>query len=68
MLGLSILQEPFSKIPIIVKDDWGFYAARVHNTYILEGITMLQEGYPAAMIENIGRQAGMPKGAFGFGR
>ncbi|HMO39063.1 MAG TPA: 3-hydroxyacyl-CoA dehydrogenase NAD-binding domain-containing protein [Saprospiraceae bacterium] len=50
------------KTPIIVKDDWGFYAARVQNTYILEGITMLQEGYPPALIENIGQQAGMPKG------
>ncbi len=51
------------KTPIIVKDDWGFYAARVQNTFILEGITMLQEGYPPALIENIGTQAGMPKGA-----
>lgn len=54
------------KIPIIVKDDWGFYAARVQNTYILEGITMLQEGYSPALIENIGRQTGMPKGALSF--
>jgi 3-hydroxyacyl-CoA dehydrogenase / enoyl-CoA hydratase / 3-hydroxybutyryl-CoA epimerase len=51
------------KYPIIVKDDWGFYAARAQNTYILEGITLLQEGYPPSLIENLGRQAGMPKGA-----
>ena len=51
------------KTPIIVKDDWGFYAARVRNTYILEGITMLQEGFPPALIENLGTQAGMPQGA-----
>lgn len=51
------------KTPIIVKDDWGFYAARVRNTYILEGITMLQEGFPPALIENLGRQTGMPQGA-----
>ncbi|MCH2083071.1 MAG: 3-hydroxyacyl-CoA dehydrogenase NAD-binding domain-containing protein [Saprospiraceae bacterium] len=51
------------KIPIVVKDDWGFYAARVQNTFILEGITMLQEGYPPALIENLSKQAGMPKGA-----
>ncbi|MCB0552297.1 MAG: enoyl-CoA hydratase/isomerase family protein [Phaeodactylibacter sp.] len=51
------------KTPIVVKDDWGFFAARVQNTYILEGITMLQEGYPPALIENLGRQAGMPHGA-----
>lgn len=54
------------KIPIIVKDDWGFYVARVQNTYILEGITLLQEGYPPALIENLGLQAGMPKGALAF--
>ncbi len=49
------------KIPIIVKDEWGFYVARVQNTYILEGITMLQEGIAPAVIENLSRQAGMPK-------
>jgi 3-hydroxyacyl-CoA dehydrogenase / enoyl-CoA hydratase / 3-hydroxybutyryl-CoA epimerase len=50
------------KIPIIVKDGWGFYAARVQNTYVLEGITLLQQGLPPALIENIGVQLGMPKG------
>ena len=51
------------KTPIIVKDNWGFYAARVQNTYILEGITMLKEGYPPALIENLGKQAGMARSA-----
>ncbi|MFT5167336.1 MAG: 3-hydroxyacyl-CoA dehydrogenase/enoyl-CoA hydratase/3-hydroxybutyryl-CoA epimerase [Saprospiraceae bacterium] len=51
------------KTPIIVKDSWGFFASRVQNTYILEGLTMLEEGYPPALIENLGIQAGMPKGA-----
>jgi 3-hydroxyacyl-CoA dehydrogenase/enoyl-CoA hydratase/3-hydroxybutyryl-CoA epimerase len=51
------------RTPIVVKDDWGFYVARVQNTYILEGITMLQEGYAPAIIENLGLQAGMPTGA-----
>lgn len=50
------------KLPLVVKDSWGFFAARVQNTYILEGVTMLNEGYPAALIENMGRQAGMGKG------
>ncbi len=50
------------KLPIVVKDSWGFFAARVLNTYILEGVTMLREGYPAALIENMGRQAGMKSG------
>ncbi|MBR9922137.1 MAG: 3-hydroxybutyryl-CoA epimerase [Bacteroidetes bacterium] len=50
------------KTPIVVKDDWGFFVARVQNTYILEGVSLLQEGVPPALIENIGRQAGMPVG------
>jgi 3-hydroxyacyl-CoA dehydrogenase/enoyl-CoA hydratase/3-hydroxybutyryl-CoA epimerase len=50
------------KIPLVVKDSWGFFAARVQNTYILEGVTMLNEGYPAALVENMGRQAGMALG------
>lgn len=50
------------KIPIVVKDDWGFYAARVQNTYLLEGITLLQEGYSPALIDNLGVQLGMPRG------
>ena len=50
------------KLPVVVKDSWGFFAARVLNTYILEGVTMLNEGYPAALIENMGRQAGMKSG------
>ncbi len=50
------------KIPIVVKDIWGFYAGRVRNTYILEGISMLQEGYSPALIENSGRQLGLPHG------
>ncbi len=50
------------KVPAVVKDSWGFFAARVQNTYILEGVTMLNEGYPAALVENMGRQAGMEKG------
>lgn len=49
------------KTPIIVKDDWGFYAARVQNTYILEGITMLKEGYAPALIEHLSLQMGMSK-------
>lgn len=51
------------KTPIVVKDVWGFYAARVQNTFILEGIAMLQEGLPPAVIENLSRQSGMPRGA-----
>ncbi|MEM9884515.1 MAG: 3-hydroxyacyl-CoA dehydrogenase NAD-binding domain-containing protein [Bacteroidota bacterium] len=50
------------KIPIVVADDWGFYAARVQNTFVLESITLLLEGYSPALVENLGLQAGLPKG------
>lgn len=50
------------KIPIVVKDDWGFYVARVQNTYLLEGITLVQEGYAPALIDNLGAQLGMSRG------
>lgn len=48
------------KTPVVVNDSWGFYVSRVLNTYMLEGITMLQEGIPASVIENLARKAGMP--------
>ncbi|HUI15707.1 MAG TPA: 3-hydroxyacyl-CoA dehydrogenase NAD-binding domain-containing protein, partial [Xanthobacteraceae bacterium] len=50
------------KTPIVVNDSRGFYTSRVVGTYIREGHLMLTEGVPAAMIENVGRLAGMPVG------
>jgi 3-hydroxyacyl-CoA dehydrogenase/enoyl-CoA hydratase/3-hydroxybutyryl-CoA epimerase len=50
------------KTPIVVNDSRGFYTSRVVGTYIQEGHLMLTEGVPAAMIENVGRIAGMPVG------
>jgi len=50
------------KTPIVVNDSRGFYTSRVVGTYIREGHLMLMEGVPAAMIENVGRMAGMPVG------
>ncbi|HLA20668.1 MAG TPA: 3-hydroxyacyl-CoA dehydrogenase NAD-binding domain-containing protein [Pseudolabrys sp.] len=50
------------KTPIVVNDSRGFYTSRVVGTYIREGHLMLCEGVPAAMIENVGRMAGMPVG------
>lgn len=50
------------KTPIVVNDSRGFYTSRVVGTYIREGHLMLAEGVPAAMIENLGRMAGMPVG------
>jgi 3-hydroxyacyl-CoA dehydrogenase / enoyl-CoA hydratase / 3-hydroxybutyryl-CoA epimerase len=50
------------KTPIVVNDSRGFYTSRVVGTYLREGHLMLTEGVPAAMIENVGRMAGMPVG------
>jgi 3-hydroxyacyl-CoA dehydrogenase / enoyl-CoA hydratase / 3-hydroxybutyryl-CoA epimerase len=50
------------KTPIVVNDSRGFYTSRVVATYLREGHLMLTEGVPAAMIENVGRMAGMPVG------
>ena len=50
------------KTPIVVNDSRGFFTSRVVGTYIREGHLMLAEGVPAAMIENVGRMAGMPVG------
>ncbi|PLW74879.1 3-hydroxyacyl-CoA dehydrogenase NAD-binding domain-containing protein [Cohaesibacter celericrescens] len=50
------------KTPILVNDGRGFYANRSVLGYIREGHLMLTEGVPAAMIENLAKQAGMPVG------
>ncbi|GLK76652.1 enoyl-CoA hydratase [Methylopila jiangsuensis] len=50
------------KTPIVVKDSRGFFANRCVIAYMLEGHLMLTEGVPAAMIENVAKQAGMPVG------
>ena len=50
------------KTPIVVNDSRGFFANRCVGAYILEGHLMLAEGVPPAMIENAGKQAGMPVG------
>lgn len=50
------------KTPIVVRDSRGFYANRCVIAYMLEGHLMLTEGVPAAMIENVAKQAGMPVG------
>jgi 3-hydroxyacyl-CoA dehydrogenase/enoyl-CoA hydratase/3-hydroxybutyryl-CoA epimerase len=50
------------KTPIVVNDSRGFYTSRVVGTYLREGHLMLVEGIPPAMIDNVGRMAGMPVG------
>jgi 3-hydroxyacyl-CoA dehydrogenase/enoyl-CoA hydratase/3-hydroxybutyryl-CoA epimerase len=50
------------KTPIVVNDSRGFYTSRCFGTYVMEGVTMLGEGVNPALIENCGRQMGMPVG------
>jgi 3-hydroxyacyl-CoA dehydrogenase / enoyl-CoA hydratase / 3-hydroxybutyryl-CoA epimerase len=50
------------KTPIVVNDARGFYTSRVFGTYVNEGMALLGEGMPAAMVENAGMQIGMPVG------
>ena len=50
------------KTPIVVNDSRGFYTSRCFGTYTQEGMQMLAEGIKPAIIENVGRQSGMPMG------
>ncbi|WP_114011387.1 FAD-dependent oxidoreductase [Cohaesibacter intestini] len=50
------------KTPILVNDGRGFFANRSVLAYVREGHLMLTEGVPAAMVENLAKQAGMPVG------
>ncbi|MBB6123111.1 3-hydroxyacyl-CoA dehydrogenase NAD-binding domain-containing protein [Sphingobium subterraneum] len=50
------------KTPIVVSDSRGFYTSRCFSTYVQEGTQMVAEGVNPALIENVGRQLGMPVG------
>lgn len=50
------------KVPIIVNDGRGFFTSRVFGKFVNEGITMLTEGIPPAVIENVAKKIGMPVG------
>jgi 3-hydroxyacyl-CoA dehydrogenase/enoyl-CoA hydratase/3-hydroxybutyryl-CoA epimerase len=50
------------KTPIVVNDSRGFYTSRCFGTYTSEGIELLSEGIAPAIIDNVGRATGMPRG------
>ena len=54
--------QQIGKTPIIVNDSRGFYTSRVFGTYVQEGLSLLADGVRPALIENVGRLAGMPVG------
>ncbi len=56
---LDYIQQ-IRKTPIVVNDSRGFYTSRVFGTFINEGMAMLNDGVPAAAIENVAKQTGMP--------
>ncbi len=55
--------QKIRKTPIVVNDSRGFYTSRCFGTYTREGMAMLAEGIHPALIENVGRQCGMPMGS-----
>lgn len=48
--------------PVLVNDSRGFYTSRVFQTFIHEGMKLLEEGVDPGIIENAGKIAGMPIG------
>ena len=54
--------QAIKKTPIVVNDTRGFYVNRCVMRYMSEAYSMLVEGIPPAMIENIAKMAGMPVG------
>ncbi len=47
------------KLPIVVNDGYGFYTTRVFSAYILEGASLVAEGYDPVLVEYAARVAGM---------
>ncbi|MBI1212669.1 MAG: 3-hydroxyacyl-CoA dehydrogenase [Alphaproteobacteria bacterium] len=54
--------KQIKKTPIVVNDSRGFYTSRCFGTYVGEGQEMLGEGIAPAIIDNVGRMTGMPRG------
>jgi 3-hydroxyacyl-CoA dehydrogenase/enoyl-CoA hydratase/3-hydroxybutyryl-CoA epimerase len=54
--------QQIGKTPIVVNDSRGFFTSRVFGTFVNEGIAMLAEGLPPALIENAALSVGMPVG------
>lgn len=54
--------QQIGKMPIVVNDSRGFYTSRTFSSFVYEGIGMLDEGVPAAVIENAAMSLGMPVG------
>ena len=51
-----------NKLPLPVKSSPGFLINRILMPYILEGVTLYQEGVPASIIDKVAVDYGMPMG------
>lgn len=56
------LVRQIGKTPIVVNDARFFYANRCIIPYLNEGVRLVSEGVPPAMVENAARLLGMPVG------
>lgn len=54
--------KQINKTPILVNDSRGFFTTRVFHTFTREGVGMVAEGVPAAIVENAAQLAGFPVG------
>ena len=54
--------QQIRKTPIVVNDSLGFFTSRVFSTYLDEAARMLTEGVDPMLIDNLGKQIGMPVG------
>ena len=50
------------RLPLPVKSSPGFLVNRVLTPYLLETMTLLEEGIPGVLIDRVARQFGMPMG------
>ena len=72
IMGTDTSQETLAKsldfvgqlrmTPIVAKDSRGFYTSRVFQTFIHEGMRMLEDGVAPALIENAAKFTGFPVG------
>lgn len=47
------------KLPIVVRDGYGFYTSRLFSAYIMQGIQLVAEGHDPVLVEWAAKQAGM---------
>lgn len=59
--ALKVVRK-LDKIPIIVHDGPAFFTSRIFFNYLLEAVTMLLEGIPAALIDEQAKHAGFAVG------